>query len=230
MRTMGPRVLVSVVCLLAYGPTADAKTFTWSDGVCTDDLMFFNECLRWDGPDGFSVVSDMPEWTFDGDRFDHEFMLESEDRQTHIVFRRNQRFSLESLSMQLGGFADDFDGCAQPMEVRSSRGGYLLIEPDAGVPGEMCWQYTDTGFELAPYPWAVTHGKLVTFDGPEWSGINWFYVGFTPAWNTRPHPRYSTFMLHEVQYIPEPSSILLVAMGLTGLACRARRAGRRPLG
>ena len=225
--TIAHVLALATLALLVHVPATYASSLSYGDGVCGETIDYSFDCQRWDGPDGFTVTSDMPQWTFGGDRFFDGFLLKSEDNQTHMVFQRDRAFTLESLNVALGGFADDFDGCAQPMEVRSSNGGLLLLEPDAGTAGEMCWSYTANGFDLTAHPWAVTPDRTITFDGPEWSNLAWFYIGFTPAWSTHPYPRYSTFAVNSVSYVPEPSLLLLLATAGAVAARRAQGAAHR---
>jgi hypothetical protein len=208
--------------------TGRADVITWASGTCIEGLYDdgSDRCYEWVGK-GFHVTAvdggvpggpDVP-----GDGFSSEFMLKNEENQGNMLFERADPFTLRALNIQLGGFADIFDGCASPMEVRSSKGGVLRVEPPAA--DTFCYAYAlGQGYELRPYPWDLGYAALA-FSGAEWTDIDWVYVGFAD-WKVYPWPKYSTAMVESLAFVPEPSMLLLFGSGAAAVAFR-RRAHRR---
>jgi hypothetical protein len=141
-----------------------------------------------------------------------------------LRFSRSDTFSLDSLVLDLGGYS-----CATPVEVRSSKGGFKLVEPEPAGPNEAtCLQYTAAGQSVFPYWWKLTLDKEVTFSGDAWHDIQWFSVMFTNAIGAGPNlPRakLASASIDSVAFVPEPSLALL---GLTAAVAYRYHRRRKP--
>lgn len=225
------RLFVAVGVVLFTCQSARAATLTWGDGECVAYYTeFSSRCSQWEGGKEFTVIG--------LEQFGEPSFYESfgggwsvivgvpEGDQQGLVFTRSRPFTLTALDVYLGIFDSSIPewGCANPLDVRSSKGGHFLLEPLSGAPDTKCIAPNTTDEDIIPWPWR--QGRvLAPFEGPEWQSVAWVSVAMH---NYQGHsfPRATRANVDAVHYVLEPSILTLVGIGFVTVTSRATRARR----
>lgn len=206
-----------------------AATITDADFVCvTQDWEAGHNCEELIGPYGFVVkgtntwgdAADVPSHSLTEDADWDIVTYDDMPWHTGLLFQRNRPFTLTELSMRFGQDDEFSYGCSFPLELRSSKGGYVVLQPPAATADQTC--VTNDVHNPEPWPWGKD-GKVFTFTGAEWTNVEWVWLEM-PSDVYGNNPYYGIVRVNDLQFAPEPGLALLI---LTGTGAVLGRSSRR---